>query len=147
MRSKERKLYFGLTDKAFGITDNKADLSDSNAEALVTEDTIRRNINKLSPQFKTDDHVLEAGDDGTLLVMNKGTAIDLLVPADDATSEIYVGFAVSIMKYGAGNVTITNAGGVTINSPDGNTSITTQYAGASLIKIDSNEWWLSGDLA
>jgi hypothetical protein len=143
MRSKNRKLYFGSSEKAFGVTDGNADLSDSNTEKLVTENTIKRNINKLATQNITGDYELAPGDDGTILKMNSGSAIELYIPSD-STSSLYEGFTVTVMKYGAGDVTF--SGGVSIVSPDGGLSITTQYSGATLVKIGPDEWWLSGAL-
>jgi len=51
-----------------------------------------------------------------------------------------------ILQKGAGQVTISPAGGVTINSADSANKTVAQYSMAGLIKLDTNTWVLFGDL-
>lgn len=54
------------------------------------------------------------------------------------------GTVITLMNYGAGQVTIQGDTGVTIRSSNG-LKLRTQYSMASLVKISDTEWVLSGD--
>lgn len=92
---------------------------------------------------QTDNYILALGDKGTVVEMNKATAVNLTVP-DNATVAFPLGTIIEIHQYGAGQVTVVAAGGVTIRSPLG-LKLSAQYATASLRKRATNEWILSGD--
>ncbi len=85
------------------------------------------------------------------------TDIDKLVQMDSgATNSITVPFNASvafpiltqipIAQYGTGQTQVVAAGGVTIRSSGGKLKLTGQYSGATLVKIDTNEWYLFGDI-
>ena len=70
----------------------------------------------------------------TVTVPNNGTV------AFPTGTEIYV------MQYGSGQVSFSAASGVTLRSDSSRVKIKTQYSSASLLKIDTNEWVLTGNL-
>ena len=82
---------------------------------------------------------------GTLLNINASTETVITIPAN-STVAFSVGDRLEILRTGSGDVTISPASGVTINSKNGNKKIAAQYSGAGLIKIDTNTWALIGDL-
>jgi hypothetical protein len=67
------------------------------------------------------------------------------VPANSSVA-FPIGTQILVMQYGAGQVTVTHSGGVTLRSSGGKTKLSAQYAVASLIKIGTDEWVLSGDI-
>ena len=74
-----------------------------------------------------------------------GKAINVTVDTN-INQPFPIGSVVTIEKYGAGNVKISPAGTVTINSANSGNTINFQYSAASLVKTDTNIWWLGGDL-
>jgi hypothetical protein len=51
-----------------------------------------------------------------------------------------------VYQHGAGQTTIAGTAGVTLNSTGGKTKTTGQYSVATLIKVDTDEWVLFGDI-
>ncbi len=88
---------------------------------------------------------LQLSDAGKLVQKNNAIAHDIRVPANSSVA-FPTGTQILIMQYGAGQVTVTTSGGVTLRSSGGKTKLAAQYAMASLIKIGTNEWVLSGDI-
>lgn len=82
-------------------------------------------------------------DNGNVVRFNNASGITVTVPAN-ASVPFPVGSEISGIQWGAGVVTLSPAGGVTIRSKDGNLSTDTQYQGFFLKKIATNEWWVQG---
>jgi hypothetical protein len=51
------------------------------------------------------------------------------------------------MQYGSGQTTITAISGVTLRSNSSYTKIASQYTGVTLLKVDTNEWYIIGNLS
>jgi len=77
--------------------------------------------------------------------MNTTSANTLTIPLN-ANVAFPVGTQIPVTQSGAGQTTLAGETGVTIHSADGKVSLRTQYSWASLIKRDTDLWWLSGDL-
>lgn len=88
---------------------------------------------------------LQASDTYKLVRLNVGTANDLRIPTNAGTP-FPIGTQILIMQYGTGQTTIAGTSGVTLRSSGGKTKIAAQYGMATLIKIGTDEWVLSGDL-
>jgi hypothetical protein len=88
---------------------------------------------------------LSLSDSGKLLQLNNASANDLEVPLNSAVA-FPIGTQILIMQYGAGQTTVISSGGVTLRSSGGKTKLAAQYAMGSLIKIDTDEWVLAGDI-
>jgi hypothetical protein len=112
-------------------------VSDADVEKMGTRQTINT---------QTADYVAALVDAGALVKMNAAGANTFTVPAN-ATVAFPTGSWIDVAQYGAGVTTITAAVGVTIRSRDGKIATAGQYAGCTVIKIDTNEWMLFGDLA
>lgn len=69
----------------------------------------------------------------------------ITVPPNSSV-EFPVGTEIEIVQFGTGTVTIAAGSNVTIRSKDSKLAIDGQYAGATLKKIDTNEWLLIGAL-
>lgn len=95
-------------------------------------------------QTKTADYGLVLGDDA--VVLNKATAIAVNVPLN-ATQAFPVGTQIAVTTIGAGAATVTATGGVTLRIRAFYTAVLAgQYARATLLKIATDTWVLSGDL-
>jgi len=75
---------------------------------------------------------------------NNASAISATVPLN-ATVPFPIGYIITLFQKGAGQVTVVATGGVTINTPE-TLLLRTQYSTASLVKVGTNEWDLTGDL-
>jgi len=95
------------------------------------------------PTEKTADHTLTNDDNGTVVVMNSGSAIKVIVPSGLAT-----GFNCSVIQKGAGQVEFdNNSGASTINNRQSHTKINGQYGVASIVAYDTDTYILAGDTA
>ena len=88
--------------------------------------------------------VLTDGIDG-LIEMNKASAVTLTIPTNTSVS-FPIGTQIVIAQYGAGQVTVSPTGGVTMRSASGKNKLTGQYSLATLVKRGTDEWYLSGDI-
>lgn len=96
-------------------------------------------------QYTSASTTLQLSDAGKLLKINNVSVNELRVPAESSTN-FPIGTQILLIQYGAGQTTVINSGGVTLRSSGGKTKIAAQYGKATLIKIGSNEWALSGDI-
>lgn len=92
-------------------------------------------------------YTLVLTDAGRQVTMNNAAASTLTIPTN-ATVAYATGTVIKVIQLGAGAVTITPAGGVTLTTPynlvGGNTSFPmSQYQVATLIKQATNTWVVS----
>lgn len=80
-----------------------------------------------------------------LLKIDVGSANDLRIPTNTGVP-FPIGTQILFFQYGAGQVTVAGTAGVTVRSSGGKTKTAAQYAMGTIIKIDTNEWVLAGDL-
>ena len=90
---------------------------------------------------QTASYQLVAGDNGKVIVLNNGSALNLTVP-----SGLGVGFNCSVIQKGAGQVTFV-ASSTTINNRQSHTKIAGQYGVASLVAYAADTFVLAGDTA
>jgi hypothetical protein len=93
----------------------------------------------------TENYILSAVDIGKLVQIAKSTAVTLTIPAD-STYSFPVGTQILVSQNGLGQITFTGAAGVTVRSEGTRLKTKAQHAVASLIKLSSNTWLLSGNL-
>lgn len=92
-------------------------------------------------------YTLVAADAGKLVTLTNGSAITLTVPTN-ASVAFPVGTVIALAQLGAGLVSIAGASGVTINgTTPGADDLTGQWATASLTKLATDTWLLSGGIA
>lgn len=65
----------------------------------------------------------------------------------NSTVPFEIGARIRVMQAGAGQTTFVQGAGVTIRSNGGKLKCTGQYSVATLEKVATNEWFLSGDIA
>jgi hypothetical protein len=90
---------------------------------------------------QTDNYTLQTSDAGKVVVMNKGSAVNLTVPAN-----LGAGFTCSVVQKGAGQVTFV-ASSTTINNRQSHTKIAGQHGVATLISTAADVFVLAGDTA
>jgi hypothetical protein len=93
---------------------------------------------------KTASYSLTTAEAGAYVRMNVASANNLTVPTD-ASQAIPVGAVIQVRQVGAGQTTLVAASGVTINTPE-TLKLRAQGSSASLVKVGTNEWDLTGDL-
>lgn len=85
---------------------------------------------------------LSVDDSGDFLITTSTAATTVVIP-DSATADFTLGTEIEIAQKGAGAVTVSAATNVTLNaSATGAVTVPNQWGGASLKKIDANEWLL-----
>lgn len=93
--------------------------------------------------IQTDDYTLVLGDAGSVIEMNKATAVTLTIPPN-ADVAFPVNTVLEINQYGAGQVTVAPGAGVTLRAPNG-AKTALQYSSIGIRKRATDEWVLSGD--
>ena len=91
---------------------------------------------------KTDSFTLALVDANCTMQCNKATAMTLTVPTSSIA--FATGTVITVVNYGAGQVTIAGDTGVTVRSANG-LKLRVQWSVASLVKISNTEWVLTGD--
>ena len=92
-------------------------------------------------------YTLVLTDAGKLLTVENGSAVTLTVPTN-ASVAFDVGTVIALGQLGVGLATVVGDTGVTINgTTPGNSALGGQYATASLTKIATDTWLLSGAVA
>lgn len=107
---------------------------------VATAAPVRQTVTTSAATTKT----LALTDENDLLVFTAATAITLTVPLNSSIA-FPIGGRVDIAQTGAGKITVAPAGGVTVTATP---SLILRAAGsvASLIKIATDAWILTGDL-
>lgn len=93
----------------------------------------------------TASETLALEDANTYRRCDSASAITITVPPNSSVA-FDIGVEVEIFRGGTGTVTIAEGSGVTVNSIDSNLDIASQYGGACLKKVATNEWDLVGNL-
>jgi len=90
-------------------------------------------------------YTLVLTDVAKVITLSNAAAITLTVPANSSVA-FPIGTQILLYQKGAGQVTITPAGGVTIHSSGNNLKTTDQYSVAGLLKEDTDTWIAFGNL-
>lgn len=91
-------------------------------------------------------YTLVLADRGKFITLSNAGAITVTIPTN-ATAAFAIGSVITLQAIGTGDATITPAGGVTLNVPEGLTAVTRgQYSQVSLTKRATDTWALTGDL-
>jgi hypothetical protein len=93
-------------------------------------------------------YTLAASDNGKLVTLNNGASIAVTIPAN-GTVALPVGASIIMAQYDAGQVTVSGAAGVTVESVGVNSSAPktrTQYSSIAAIQISADNWLVVGDL-
>ena len=99
----------------------------------------------ISINEQTADYTLVITDAGKEIRMNSSSNLTLTIPTN-ASVAFTTGTQIIVVGYGSGTVSIAGATGVTIRSASGYTDLYEQYSVALLVKQNTDEWLLSGDI-
>jgi hypothetical protein len=113
----------------------------ANISPYRTNNTDKVNINAQTTSYTT---VLT--DAGKLITENSASATTVTIPLNSSVSYA-IGTVIFVAQLGLGTVTIAGASGVSVLSSESLLNLNGQYAGAALIKTDTNTWLLFGNLA
>jgi hypothetical protein len=94
---------------------------------------------------RTASYTLALTDQNDIVEMNVGSANNLTVPPNSSVA-FPVGTEIAVLQYGAGQTTIVAGAGVTLRSKSNALKISGQYAGCTLVKVGTDEWYVVGDL-
>ena len=90
-------------------------------------------------------YTLALTDEGKLVTLSNSSAITLTVPPNSSVA-FDVGTYIDLAQIGAGQVTVAQGSGVTVNATPG-LKFRAQYAGGTLRKTGTDTWLLFGDLS
>lgn len=102
-------------------------------------------VKNIAINTQANDYTLVLADAFKLVEVNSSSARTITVPLNGAIA-FPIGTKINIAQYGTGQVTIDGQIGVTIRSTGGKTKTATQYSVCTLLKRDTNEWYLYGDI-
>jgi hypothetical protein len=132
-------------DVGLGNVDNTSDAN--KPVSTATQTALDAKTNKLIvTNRQTASYTLVLGDADKLVEINNASANNLTIPLNSSVA-FSTGTQILLAQYGAGQTTIVATSGVTIRSNGAKLKLNAQYSGATLIKIDTNEWYLFGDIA
>lgn len=85
-------------------------------------------------------------DDGKLITCSNASAISVTIPPNSSVA-YGIGTQLNIAQLGSGQTTIVAGAGVTLNSAGAKLKLGAQYAVATCVKTDTNEWFVVGNLS
>jgi hypothetical protein len=133
------------TSLALNNVDNTSDAN--KPVSTATQTALDAKTNKLIvTNRQTASYTLVIGDADKLVEINNASANNLTIPLNSSVA-FPTGTQILLAQYGAGQTTIVATSGVTVRSNGAKLKLNAQYSGATLIKIDTNEWYLFGDIA
>lgn len=129
-----------------GVQNSSASITVMDGANQVTVNVSDSNYSLIQTNRQTSDYTLVLTDVDKLIELNSASAISLTVPPNSSVA-FPPGTVVLLIQYGAGTGSVVAGSGVTIRSAGGLLSLSAQYAGASLVKIAEDEWYLIGSIA
>jgi hypothetical protein len=130
------------------ITLNVPTASATNRGALSSSDWTKFNNKSeklITANRQTASYTLVLTDADKIVEMNVATANNLTVPLNSSVA-FSIGTQILLAQYGAGQTTVVATSGVTIRSAGAKLKLSSQYSGATLVKIATDEWYLFGDI-
>jgi len=116
----------------------------TNSLALKLEQSNLDNATYYAFNAQTASYTLALSDSTNMVTINSGSGTTVTVPSNSSVA-FPVGTYIDIFQLGAGQVTVAEGSGVTIYATPGK-KLRTQYSGASLVKRDTDTWYLTGDI-
>lgn len=132
------------TSTVSGIIKLTGDLGGTSVNPTVPGLSLK--TSKLIPIVRqTASYTLTLAEADYLVEMNVATANNLTIPPN-STAAFPIGTQIMVAQYGAGQTTIVAGSEVTLRSEGGKLKLSSQYSGATLIKIATDEWYVFGNL-
>lgn len=159
-----RRQFFGTTDEELqALTDSYADgitltdlvalynelKGDNTAEGVTTLQALLDSVYapknpSLNAQVDTS-YTFVLTDDNKTVTLNNASAIIVTIPPNSSVA-FPIGARIELFQLGAGQVTVAPGDGVTLRSTP-TAKLREQYSAAGLVKIATDEWLVTGDLA
>lgn len=95
---------------------------------------------------KIDNYTLQVSDAGRAVIIDSASDRTVTIPTN-ATAPFVIGQRIDIIRYGLGNVTVSPASGVILNSVEDFANLREQYSAGTILKTGTDTWVLIGDLA
>lgn len=135
-----------LTNKTIsGSSNTLSAIAQSSVTNLTTDLAAKSDLN-LTKNTQTASYTLVLADNGKHVEMNVASANNLTVPQNSSVA-FPVGSQILVTQLGAGQTTLVADTNVTIRSNGAKLKLVGQYAQATLVKRDTNEWIVSGNLS
>ena len=141
-----------------GLTDSNASANavlvgtDASTTAWTTSPTVTGTLTAgvavgqaVDLDRKTADYTLVLTDAGKVIEINSGSSENVTIPPNSSVA-FPIGTQIVIVRLGSGAVVITEGSGVTTRSDDDKNKIKSQYSSCVLIKHETNEWYILGNL-
>lgn len=100
-------------------------------------------IAAVAPNDQVAAYTFVLADKHRLVRVSNASAVAATIPPNSSVA-FALGAVLSVAQQGAGQVTLTAGAGVTLRSAHG-LKLSAQYAMASLTKVGTDEWYVSGD--
>ena len=94
---------------------------------------------------KTADYTLVLTDAGKVIEINSGSSENVTIPPNSSVA-FPIGTQIVVVRLGSGAVVIVEGSGVTTRSDGDKAKIKSQYSSCVLIKHETNEWYILGNL-
>lgn len=135
-----------VVGRDYVYADNATAASYDNSTKLATTAQVYETVTTLPINYQTSSYTLALSDAGRLMMMDLSSALTLTIPLNSSVA-FPVGARIDLVQWGAGQVTVSPASGVTLSSAGGLVTTNEQFSAASLIKMSTDAWLLIGDLA
>jgi hypothetical protein len=132
------------TSHDYKISALETDVSTAQTDITNLETDVT-NINELQRNTQTASYTLVLSDAGKLVEMNVSSANNLTVPPNSSVA-FPTGTQILVVQLGTGTTTIVAGSGVSLRSKDSNLVINGRYVGVTLVKRNTDDWWVLGDL-
>lgn len=132
-----------LPSTTVAVTQTEADNSTKVATTAYADGKISKTLTR---NRQTTSYTLVLTDAFKLVEINNASTQTLTVPPNSSVAFTADQTQISIARYGAGAVNVVAGAGVTIRSASGALGLRAQYSQATLIKIGTDEWYLTGDI-
>jgi hypothetical protein len=136
-----------LTAKGSNLvaSDRLAIAEDAGGGTFTSKYVTGTEVKSVSINTQTGNYTLGLSDAFKLVELNSSTGVTLTVPLNGVVA-FPIGTKINISQYGSGQVTVDSTIGVTIRKEGGKDKTVGQYSVATLLKRNTNEWYLYGDL-
>jgi len=94
---------------------------------------------------KTSNYTFAADDINKFIIGSSGANLTFTI-ATNTSVPIATGSQIMFGRGGTGELGVTGATGVTVNSANAYFRLMSQYSGATIVKTSTDTWWLFGDL-
>jgi len=128
-----------------GVGDDNSIFTRTQYLSNIKADNIGFSSKELSFNAQTDAYTLQPTDSGSVISINSAANVALTLPLENEVP-FAAGSQIRVLQLGAGQVDITSATGVIVNSAGGKYSTNAVYSIGLLIKQAINTWLLTGDV-